>query len=133
MATNPKFRTTTANSMLTQIDTDLGASPLFQIYAGGQPAGPDTAVTAGNTVVATLAMAASAFSNVSSRTATAGTITTQATAAGGTAAWFSLVKATGLRIFDGSVGTADADLILNAVTITTNAAVSISTLTISLP
>lgn len=133
MALNPHVREAPRNSMLNVITTSLSTSCTFVIYAGVQPANVDAAVTAANTVVASLAFpSTNAFGTAASGLMTANTITTDATAAGGTAAWFSIQKGTGQRILDGSVGTSGADLNLNAVAITTGAAVSISAFTVTI-
>lgn len=78
-------------------------------------------------------MVTAAFATAATGSMTALSITNDSSAAGGTAAWFSLEKSTGTRVLDGSVGTASADLILNTVTIATGAAVSVSSFVITLP
>ena len=119
--------------MLDVITTQLGTSAIFNIYAGVQPADASAAVTAANVVVATPTFpATNAFGAAAAGVITANTITSDSSAVGGTAAWFALCKATGLRIADGSVGTATSDLILNSVTITTGAAVAITAFTVTL-
>ena len=119
--------------MLDVITTQLGTSALFNIYAGVQPADASAAVTAANTVIATPTFpATNAFASATAGVITANTITSDASAVGGTAAWFALCKSTGLRIADGSVGTSGADLNLNSTTITTAASVAITAFTITL-
>jgi hypothetical protein len=132
MALNPHYAGATRNTMLNVINTDVGASPVFQIYAGVQPADVSSAVTAANAILASLEMAATAFGAAAGGVLTAATLTSEATAVAGTAAWFSIVKATGARVVDGSVGTATCDLILNSVTITTGATVAVSACTITM-
>lgn len=133
MATNPHFNTSARNAMLNDITTTLGTSAIFIIYAGTQPADVSSATTAGNTVVASLAFpSTNAFGTAASGTITANSITSDSTAAGGTAAWFTFTKSTGARVVDGSVGTSSADLILNSVTVSTGATVSVSSFTISI-
>lgn len=136
MATNPHFTITARITALDGIDAELTTAVLV-IYAGVQPADASAATTAANVSVARLSMAGSAFgaaANAGSGTAsmTAGTITDDSSAAGGTAAWFSLEAATGNRVVDGSVGVSAADLILNAVTIATGATVSVSSFVITM-
>lgn len=133
MATNPKFSTSARNAMLNDITTTLGTSAIFIIYAGTQPADVSSAITAANTVVASLAFpATNAFGSASAGSMSANTITQDSTAAGGTASWFTFTKSTGTRVVDGSVGTSSADLILNSVSVSTGAAVSVSAFTISI-
>lgn len=133
MANNPHVLEAARNTALDTLTTTISTSAVFVIYAGVQPANANAATTAANTVVASLAFpSTNAFGAAASGVLTANTITADATAAGGTAAWFSIQKATGLRVIDGSVGTASADLILNAVTIATNANVAVSTFTVTI-
>lgn len=132
MALNPRFLESTRNTALDTVKTALSTSAIFVLYAGTQPANANTATTAANTVVASLAFpSTNAYAAAVSGVMTANTITSDSNAAGGTAVWFSQQKATGLRIVDGSVGTSGADLNLNAVAITTGAAVAISAFTIT--
>lgn len=132
MALNPHFLTSSRNAWLNQITTDLGTSALFRIYAGVQPADTSAAVTAANVVIASLTFpTTNAFGAAAAGTMTANAIGNDASAVGGTAAWFSLVKSTGTRCADGSVGTSGADLNLNSTTIATGAIVSISAFTIT--
>lgn len=133
MALNPHFLLATRNSMLDLITTALGTSALFNIYAGTQPADTSAAVTAANVVIATPTFpSTNAFGAAAAGVITANTITSDSSAAGGTATWFALCKSTGLRVVDGSVGTSGADLNLNSVTISTGAAVAITSFTITL-
>ncbi len=132
MALNPHFLLAYRNTALNDITTSLSTSAVFVIYAGVQPADTSSATTAANTVVASLAFpSTNAFGAASAGVLTANTITQDSTAAGGTAAWFSIQKATGTRVIDGSVGTSGADLNLNSTTVSTGAAVSISAFTVT--
>ena len=132
MALNPHFLLATRNTMLNDITTSLGTSCIFNIYAGGQPADVSSATTAGNVVVAAPTFpSTNAFGAASGGVLRANTITSDSSAVGGTAAWFSICKSTGARVIDGSVGTSGADLNLNSVTITTGAAVAITAFTVT--
>lgn len=133
MALNPHFLLATRNAMLDLITTKLGTSAVFNIYAGVQPADTSAAVTAANIIVATPTFpSTNAFGAAAAGVITANTITSDASAVGGTASWFALCASTGLRVADGSVGTSASDLNLNSVTITTGAAVAITAFTITL-
>lgn len=133
MANSPGYRVTLRNSMLDQVNTQLGASPVFLIYAGSQPASVGAAVATNNTIVASLAMAATAFAAATAGSITAATIANDTNAAGGSANWFSLVQSNATtRICDGEVGTSGSDLNLNSQTITTGATVSITSFTITI-
>jgi len=132
VANNPHYRQTTRNTMMNTITTDLGTSAIFVLYAGVQPADANTATTAANTVVASLAFpSTNAFATAVAGVITANTITPDSSAAGGTATWFSMQASTGARIADGSVGTSGADLNLNSVAIATGANVSVTSLTVT--
>ena len=118
--------------MLDRITTDLSTSCIFNIYAGVQPADTSAATTAANVIVAAPTFpSTNAFGAAAAGVITANTITSDSSAAGGTAAWFAICKATGLRVIDGSVGTSGADLNLNSVTITTGASVAITAFTVT--
>lgn len=133
MPNNPHFLLATRNQLLNDITTSIGTSALLNIYAGVQPADVSSATTAANTVVAALSFpSTNAFGAAAAGSMTANTITSDSSAAGGTAAWFSITKNTGARVADGSVGTSGADLNLNSVTITTGATVAITAFTITL-
>lgn len=133
MALNPHFLLALRNAQLDLITTQLGTSAIMNIYAGVQPADTSAATTAANVVVATPTFpSTNAFGAAAAGVITANTITSDSSAAGGTATWFALCKSTGLRVADGSVGTSGADLNLNSTTITTGAAVAISAFTITL-
>lgn len=138
MALNPHFKTTVRSAWLDRLNTDCSASAIFTIYSGVQPADVSVAVTAANTVLATLVCAATTFGAAAATAAasyvTANAIASDASAAGSTtvsAAWFSIQNSTGARVIDGSVGTATSDLILNSVMISTGATVSISAFTVT--
>ena len=132
MALNPHFSLATRNAWLDRITTDCGTSAIFNIYAGVQPADVSAAVTAANVIIAALAFpATNAFAAAAAGSMTANTITSDSSAVGGTAVWFSVTKNTGTRVLDGSVGTATTDLVLNSATITTGATVSISAFTVT--
>jgi hypothetical protein len=132
VALNPHFKLSYRNKALDDLTTSLGTSAVFVIYAGTQPADASSATTAANTVVASLAFpSTNAFGSAAAGVLTANTITSDSSAAGGTASWFSIQASTGARYVDGSVGTSGADLNLNSVTVSTGAAVAISSFTVT--
>lgn len=105
----------------------------LRIYTGTQPA-LNGAVT--GTLLATLALnatfAPSATASGGMVTATANAITTGTAAATGIAGYFALLKSDGTTVVTtGSVGTSNADLILNSLSIISGAPVSCSALTIT--
>ena len=121
--------------MLDAITVKVSSSGVLTIYAGGQPADCSAATTAGNTVLATLLMAATSFGAAAASIMTANAIANDTSAVGGTAAWFSITNSTGARVMDGSVGATAAtyDLVLNSVTITTGATIAVSSVTVTIP
>lgn len=134
MALNPHFKLTWRNAALDTLTASLGTSCLFRIYAGVQPADVSSALTAANTVLASLTFpSTNAFGAASAGVITANTITSDTSAASGTATFFSILSSAAVRFIDGSVGTSGADLNLNAVTIATGATVAVSAFTVTLP
>lgn len=131
MANNPKRTAATANAACDAMAA-LANSGRLKIYDGTQPANAATAVTTQN-VLADLTMNATAFGAASGGVATANAITSDSSAdATGTATWFRLYKSDNSTvILDGSVGTSNADLVLNTTSIVAGAAVSISAFTLT--
>lgn len=106
----------------------------LDIYDGTQPAGVSTAITT-QTKLASLPLNADAFAAASGGTATANAITHDFSAdATGTASWFRIYKSDHTTaVFDGSVGTSNADLVVNTTSFIVLVEVQITSLTISLP
>lgn len=99
------------------------------IYAGTAPADADAAL-AGNTVLATLAMSATAFGAAAAGVATANAITQDASAdASGTATFFRVLESAAAVVFQGTVGTSGAELNLNSTAIVAGGTVSVTALT----
>lgn len=129
MAVNPK-RSNAAVTAAADAVCDLLDNGYLRIYDGSQPANADTAVTT-QTLLAELRWNATAFGAASNGVAVANSITADASAdATGTATWFRALKSDGTTaVFDGSVGTASADLILNSTGITAGANVAVTAFT----
>lgn len=132
MATNPQLTNASASAaadaVVDRIDAGSGAGKL-RIYDGTQAATADTAIGA-QTLLAELTFGDPAFGNAANGVATANAITSDSSAnATGTATWFRVLDSDNNVIFDGSVGTSSADLILNTTSIVAGAAVSVSSLT----
>lgn len=118
--------------------TASAASGKLRIYSGSQPADADASIGAA-TLLAELTMNATAFGSATSTASTNSVLTANAITqdssadATGTAAWFRLWQSNGTTpILDGTVGTASTDLIINSTAISSGAAVSASSLTITL-
>src|SRR5512140_3029180 len=131
MALNPK-RTNAVAAALNDAMAVLCNSGYLRIYDGAQPATADTAVST-QTLLAELRFGATAFGASVNGVATANAITADSSAnATGTAAWFRVLKSDGTTVvWDGSVGTATADLVLNTVAIVLGATVSVTALTLT--
>jgi len=130
MAVNPKRSNAAVNAAADAV-CDLLDNGYLRIYDGSQPANADTAVTT-QTLLAELRWnAANAFGAASGGVATANAITADSSAdATGTASWFRALKADGTTaVFDGSVGTSSADLILNSTAIAAGANVAVTAFT----
>ncbi|MBA3622954.1 MAG: hypothetical protein H0W48_00490 [Methylibium sp.] len=85
------------------------------------------------TLLVELTFSNPAFGVASSGTATAAAITSGTATATGTAAVLRVVDGAGATVFDGTVGTSGADLIMATTSIVALAEVSASSLTLTLP
>lgn len=129
MALNPQLTNASASAaadaVVDKVDQGAAAGKL-RIYDGAQAATADTAIGA-QVLLAELTFSDPAFGAAANGVATASAITTDSSAnATGTATWFRVVDSDGTAIWDGTVGLATSDLILNAVAIAAGAAVSVT-------
>lgn len=131
MALNPK-RSNLAASTAADAMAALANGGFFDIYDGAQPATADTAVTTQNKL-ASLAFGNPAFAAAVNGVATANAITSAINALlTGTATWFRVYKSDHVTaVWDGSVGTAAADAIINSTAIQQNARVDCTALTLT--
>jgi hypothetical protein len=131
MALNPKRSNLAANTACDAFAALLNTG-YIRIYDGVQAATADTAVGS-QTQLAQLRFGATAFGAAVAGVATANAITDDSSAdATGTATWFRCLRSDGSTVvFDGSVGTSLADLILNSVAISAGALVSITSMTLT--
>lgn len=130
MAVNPKRSNAAVNAAADAV-CDLLDNGYLRLYDGAQPANADTAVTTQVKLAELRWNAANAFGAATAGVAVANAISPDTNAdATGTATWFRALKADGTTaVFDGSVGTASADLILNSTAITAGANVSVTSFT----
>jgi len=129
MATNP-FLSDAAAKAAADAVCALCNGGTIQIRSGTQPANANTA--ASGTLLVTLTFAATAFApaGATGGQATANAIGSANAVASGTASWFRALKSDGTTaVFDGSVGTSAADLILSTVALTSGGSVSVSSFT----
>jgi hypothetical protein len=131
MALNPK-RSNLAASTAADAMAALANAGKLRIYTGAQPATADDGIGAA-TLLAELVFANPAFGAAVNGVATANAIASDTTAdATGTATWFRVWKSDGVTpIWDGSVGVAAADLVLNSVAIQAGARVDVTSLTLT--
>lgn len=129
MALNPKYSDTMVNAEADAVGNALNNGYL-RIYDGSQPATADTAIS-GQNLLAELRFAADAFGAAVAGVITANAITDDSSAdATGTATWARILASNGTTVwFDGSVGTSNANVILNTTSIVAGAIVSCSSLT----
>lgn len=133
MASDPRITNAVASAMCDAL-VDLLDSGYLRIYDGTIPTNADTAVGA-QTLLAELRFNATAFGSASNGVATANALTADSSAnATGTASWFRALKSDGTTVvMDGTVGTSGEDLNLNTTSIVSGAAVSVSSMTVTMP
>lgn len=132
MALNPKTSIARRNAALDAAFDVLNSGHLM-IYDGTQPTDADTALGA-QVKLADLAFGSTAFAAASAASKAANAITQDSSAdATGTAAWGTLVVTTRATTgsLDFSVGTSGANLNMNSVAISSGAAVSVSSFTVT--
>ncbi len=130
MALNPKSAAATRNLAL-DAGFDVLNSGKYRIYDSTQPTDADTALGA-QVLLADLALGSTAFAAAASGSKAANAITQDSSAdATGTATWASLLNSSNVRKMDMSAGTATVNLVLNSAAISSGAAVSVSSLTIT--
>lgn len=140
MASNFQITTAAQNAACDSVVDLLDAgdsAPEIRVYDGTQPADANTALS-GNTLLATFTLnATAAFGAAASGVATLADTPINTTAvATGTATFFRAVSVnsgTPTTVFDGSVGTSDADMILNTTSIVTDVSVSLTSGTVTMP
>jgi len=133
MPKNSKTSIVSLNAALNGLAA-LCNSGKLRIYDGAQPATPETAITTQN-LLSELTMNATAFASASGGVIVANSITQDSSiAATGTAAWYRLFKSDGTTpVLDGTVGTADADCVLNSVDLQQGAILQITSFQYRLP
>jgi len=120
---------TLRNLRLDQITVRAGASALLRIYDGTRPATGGTATT----LLAELTCNATFAPGAATGVLTLNAITQDTSAnATGTATWARIVQSDGTtHVLDCSVGTSGADINLNSVAISSGAAVSVTSATVT--
>jgi hypothetical protein len=132
MAHNFKLATASVNPAAEAVCARLNGGAL-RIYDGVQPATADAGLV-GQRLLAELALDDPAFAAAVEGMAVANPMTEEDSApATGTATWFRAVTAGGQPVFDGSVGVANADLVLGSVSISIGAIVTVDRFTYTHP
>jgi len=134
------FYITNATALVTldAATAELGASGFLKIYddTGTVPADADASIGT-NVLLVSLPLTADAFGDAVDDTpgalSTANAITTTAATATGTAAFYRATTSGGTVIFQGTVGTATSDLILNSVAVASGIDVAVTAWTVRLP
>jgi hypothetical protein len=131
MAKNAVISNAIRSLMALAIDQEFNTGYL-RIYTGSQPADPSVAVGA-QVLLAELRFNATAVSGEANGVLTFNALTPEnAALATGTATWFRCLKSDGTTaIMDGTVGTADANLVLATTSIVTNAEVAVTAFTVT--
>lgn len=116
------------NAQLDAITSQISTSGLLRIYDGSRPATGGTATT----LLAELALSATAAPGASSGVLTFSTITNDSSAdATGTATWHRFATSGGTAKIDGSTGTSGADLNFNTVSFVSGAVIAVTSYTIT--
>lgn len=123
------FSTTLRNARADAINSQIGASGLLRIYSGTPPANVGTALS-GNTLLAELALSATAAPSASGGALTFNAITQDSSAdATGTATFYRIYKSDGTTaVVQGTVSTSGADLNLNTTSIVAGGPVAVTSL-----
>lgn len=129
MALSPKL-TNAAASEAADAVTALLDNGYLRIYDGSQPSTADTAITS-QVLLAELRFSTPAFGAATNGAATANSITPDSSAnASGTATWFRALQSNGTTaVFDGSVGTSLANIVLSSTSISSGETVDITSFT----
>lgn len=133
MPSNLKTSLFARNFQLNALST-LANHGFLRVYSGMQPSTPEGAPV-GSVLLCELRLGRLAFAPSQTASLTANPIADDIDArASGKAAWYRVFQADGVTsLWDGSVGTSNADLVFNSVDIQQHAKVSVSTFTYSIP
>lgn len=129
MALNTQLSNATVNAQADTLSALLNNGYL-RIYSGTQPANANTALS-GNTLLAELRFSATAAPAASNGVITFNAITSDSSADNtGTATFFRALKSDGTTVvFDGTVGTSSANMIIATTSISAGQTVSCSSFT----
>lgn len=122
------------NAIVDRVDIGtLNTEGAVRLYDSPRPADADTAITT-QTLLAEIPLATTAYGAAVSGVATlAGTPLSDVGLATGTASWCRVVDKDENAVFDGTVGTSGADFVVNSVNVVTDANVTISAGSFTMP
>jgi hypothetical protein len=132
MALNPHLSAAATNIAVDALAAMLDGG-VVRLYDGTQPVTADTAVTT-QTLLAECTFADPAFPAAVAGVATANALTDDDdAAASGEATWCRALTSGNAPVFDGSVGTSDADCVLSSTSIVMHGVVSITSCVLRWP
>lgn len=120
---NPKLSNLAANAEVDALTALLDGGTL-EIRSGTQPIDADTPPSDGD-LLATLTFGTPAFGAGVNGVAVANAITGAVAVANGTATWYRAKTSLAATVTDGSIGTSDANLVVNATSVIIGASVSV--------
>ncbi|HEY8593303.1 MAG TPA: hypothetical protein VIL42_10640 [Sphingomicrobium sp.] len=129
-----QFAQSTAHAMLDAIETDIGGSPVLYLRSGAQPATCGAADT--GTLIATIAMAADAFSNATSwAKAIAATISDLSADNAGTLGHWRIKTSGGVTKLQGSITASGGggDMTVDNTNVTAGQQVDVTSFAINFP
>lgn len=133
MASNLKIAKNTAQAQTQGLLGSFTDGSFLKIYDGIQPATPETALSS-QLLLATIPLPASAAFSAINGVMTCSGINNVTVSASGTASWFRWYEADGTTVIaDGTVGTADADLIISSVSLTASSSLGADSFTLTIP
>lgn len=132
MAADRRMSTEAVNAQADALAA-LAVNGYIRLYTGTRPATSNTPLTA-QVLAATLRFGTPAFPSAINGVLTAGPMTGDPSAAGGSVTWGRTFKADGVSpLWDDSVGTADANIILANTVVTPGTPVHLVSLTHTVP
>lgn len=118
---------------LTTAARNAACDAIVDLIDAGAGAGTIELQTSGDVEVATLTFSDPAFGAASTGVATASAITDDSSATGGTMAKAVFKDSNGTEVLTATVGTSGADINFTSLTVAATEAVSISSLTVTVP
>jgi hypothetical protein len=127
MAKNTQLSREVTNAQA-NVMASLADGGYLRIYTGSQPVDGNANIGGVSQLLAELRLSPTAFGKAVSGTSTANPIQPETYArTTGTATWFRVVKSDGVTpLWDGSVGTEDANLVLNSTAVQLGATVAVT-------